>query len=212
MHEWRRVAWHGEESVILRVSVDGKRGGVVGKSELGVWRCEHMVGLAQDPAQSPSAKVEGQQDEGQQENPNAHCTAALCAASPTALVREQARGAWHATWRRLNQTGTHTNARPVVLDLEQLQAAVLRDHSDGGGLGVDAVLQELLERRRRAMDHFPRRDAIDHSLIQLHDRAHGEAGAGLRERDELGESERKAREVKVRRFMKMDFQLDFRAI
>ena len=112
----------------------------------------------------------------------------------------------------MNQTRTHTNARPVVLDLEQLQAAVLRDHSDGGGLGVDAVLQELLERRRRAMDHFPRRDAIDHSLIQLHDRAHGEAGAGLRERDELGESERKAREVKVRRFMKMDFQLDFRAI
>jgi hypothetical protein len=72
----------------------------------------------------------------------------------------------------LNQTGTHANARPVVLDLEQLQAAILRDHSDGGGLGVDTVLQELLKRRRRAMDHFPRRDAIDHSLIQLHDRAH----------------------------------------
>ena len=88
MHEWRRVAWHGEESVILRVSVDGKRGGVVGKSELGVWRCEHMVGLAQDPAQSPSVKVEGQQDEGQQENPNAHCLL-HCA--------QQARRRWSAS-------------------------------------------------------------------------------------------------------------------
>jgi hypothetical protein len=61
------VAWYGEESVIFRVSVDGKRGGVAGKAVRWVRRCEHMGGLAQ----RPSAKVRalGRGTTGQQEGP-----------------------------------------------------------------------------------------------------------------------------------------------
>lgn len=58
------------------------------------------------------------------------------------------------------------DAVAVVGDLDELEAAVLDGDGDGGRAGVDAVLDELLHRRGRPLDHLPRGDAVHHRLFQ----------------------------------------------
>ena len=54
----------------------------------------------------------------------------------------------------------------IVGDLYELESSVLDGYGDGGGAGVEAVLDELLHRRRRPLDHLPGRDAVHHRLLQ----------------------------------------------
>jgi len=54
----------------------------------------------------------------------------------------------------------------VVGNLYELESSVLDGDGDRGRAGVEAVLDELLDRRRRALDHLPRRDAVHHRFLQ----------------------------------------------
>jgi len=54
--------------------------------------------------------------------------------------------------RSAGRGGTHPDAAAVVLDLEELEAAVLDRDADAGCACVERVLDELLERVGRALD------------------------------------------------------------
>ncbi len=60
----------------------------------------------------------------------------------------------------------YPDAMAVIGDLDELEATVLHRNGDAGGASVEAVLDELLHRRRRPLDHLPRRDAVHHRLLQ----------------------------------------------
>jgi hypothetical protein len=64
---------------------------------------------------------------------------------------------------------TDSDAVAVVRDLNEFEAAVLDDDAYGGGVGVDAVLHQLLDGRYWPLDHLPGRDAVDHGLVQAVD-------------------------------------------
>ena len=64
------------------------------------------------------------------------------------------------------------HAAAVVGDPDQPAAALLQRNLDGTRACVDGVLDQLLDHRRRPLDHLPRRDAVDHALRQETDR-HG---------------------------------------
>ncbi len=53
------------------------------------------------------------------------------------------------------------HAGAVVGDRNQRLAALLEDNLDARGAGVDRVLDQFLDRRRRALDDLARGDAVD---------------------------------------------------
>ena len=59
---------------------------------------------------------------------------------------------------------TDSDAMAVVGDLDELEAAVLYDDVYGGGMGVEAVLDELLHGGDRPLDDLPC-DAVDNRLV-----------------------------------------------
>ncbi len=67
------------------------------------------------------------------------------------------------------------HARSVVADLDELAAAVLEDDVDGHGPGVDGVLDELLDHRGGALDHFTGGDLVDEVRGEDGDAGHGES-------------------------------------
>ena len=52
------------------------------------------------------------------------------------------------------------HADAVVGDLDPLDAAAIQRHRDPGGAGVERVLDQLLHRCGRALDHLARGDAV----------------------------------------------------
>ena len=70
------------------------------------------------------------------------------------------------------------DAGAVVLDLHALDAAGLEHHGDRLRAGVDAVLQQLLQHRGRALDHLARGDLADQQLRQDADRGSCEIRLG----------------------------------
>ena len=64
----------------------------------------------------------------------------------------------------------------VVLDLDPRESSVLRHDRDGGGAGVNRVLDELLHRRGGTLNHLARCDPVDGLLTQPMDHRdrHGE--------------------------------------
>ena len=64
--------------------------------------------------------------------------------------------------RQLELGGGHPGA--VVGNRDQRPAAVADDHVDPRRPGVDAVLHQLLDRRRRPLDHLAGGDAVDDGL------------------------------------------------
>jgi len=68
----------------------------------------------------------------------------------------------------------------IVGDLYELESSVLDGYGDGGGAGVEAVLDELLHRRRRPLDHLPGRDAVHHRFLQPPDAGRVRADARRR--------------------------------
>ncbi len=63
-------------------------------------------------------------------------------------------------------TALNSNAVAIVGDLQQLAAALLDDHGDLRRPRVEAVLEQLLERRARALNDLAGRDAVHHRLVQ----------------------------------------------
>ena len=104
------------------------------------------------------------------------------------FAREQRR--WvnvvHTAWRQ-GDSEADLDPAPVVLDLQQVQAAVLDGDADGRRARVEAVLDEFLERRRgpvynlhirrvnvlesprSAQTHLARGDAVDGYLAEATD-------------------------------------------
>jgi hypothetical protein len=73
-------------------------------------------------------------------------SASLAAAGPLSAAQSaRARGRQRGRER-------YANAGAVVLDLEELHAAVLDGDADARGACVERVLEQLLERRRRTVD------------------------------------------------------------
>ena len=68
----------------------------------------------------------------------------------------------------------------IVGDLYELESSVLDGYGDGGGAGVEAILDELLHRRRRPLDHLPGRDAVHHRFLQPPDAGRVRADARRR--------------------------------
>src|SRR6267154_2046853 len=64
------------------------------------------------------------------------------------------------------------NAGSVVDDTDLLYAAFDERDADVGGARIEAVLEELLQYRRRPVDHFPRRDLADERFGQRADGGH----------------------------------------
>ena len=60
---------------------------------------------------------------------------------------------------------TDSDAMAVVGDLDELEAAVLYDDVYGGGMGVEAVLDELLHGGDRPLDDLSGGDAVDDRLV-----------------------------------------------
>ena len=69
---------------------------------------------------------------------------------------------YHATWMPLNRQAGVLGLHPfaVVFDPDQLLAAELYDDNDPPGAGVDRVLDQLLDHRCRALDHFAGGDLV----------------------------------------------------
>jgi hypothetical protein len=64
------------------------------------------------------------------------------------------------------------NAATVVADPDELHAAAGELDADLARAGVDAVLDEFLERRRRSIDDFARGDLADEQIGQYLDGRH----------------------------------------
>jgi len=63
----------------------------------------------------------------------------------------------------------HKRKKKKISKKIEIEAAVLDDDAYGGGVGVDAVLHQLLDGRYWPLDHLPGRDAVDHGLVQAVD-------------------------------------------
>ena len=70
--------------------------------------------------------------------------------------------------RERQLVGAHAAA--VIGDRDQCLTAVAKRHLDAVGAGVDGVFDQFLDRRRRALDHLARGDAVDENGRQLADR------------------------------------------
>ena len=73
--------------------------------------------------------------------------------------------------REFQIPGAH--AASVVDDPDQPAAARLDGDLDGAGAGIDRVLDQFLDGRRRTLDHLARSDAVDEDGIEAADVAHG---------------------------------------
>jgi hypothetical protein len=65
--------------------------------------------------------------------------------------------------------GTDSDSVAVVGDLDKFEAAVLYDDVYGGGVGVEAVLHQLLHGGHWPLDHLSGRDSVHHALIETMD-------------------------------------------
>ena len=83
------------------------------------------------------------------------------------IVVGQLRGAV-ALDRQRQLVGSHAAA--VIGDRDQRLAAILEGDLDAVGAGIDRVLDQFLDRRRRALDDLARGDAVDENGRQLADR------------------------------------------
>lgn len=68
-----------------------------------------------------------------------------------------------------NETVTDSDSVAIVGDLDEFEAAVLDDEVDGGGGGVEAVLDQLLHGGDGALDDFPGGDSVDDGLAEAVD-------------------------------------------
>ena len=62
------------------------------------------------------------------------------------------------------------HATAIVRDRDQMLAAFLHAHIDARGSGIDRVLDQFLDRRRRPLDDFARGNAVDEDRRQKTDR------------------------------------------
>ena len=62
------------------------------------------------------------------------------------------------------------HARAIVGDRDQRLATLLEDNLDARGAGVDRVLDQFLDRSRRALDDLARGDAVDQNRREQADR------------------------------------------
>ena len=86
-----------------------------------------------------------------------------------------------ALHREREFVGRHAGA--VVGDRDEVAATLAHDHVDAPRAGVDGVLDEFLDRARRALDHLAGGDAVDERLRQDadgHDGARPLAPASVR--------------------------------
>jgi len=63
--------------------------------------------------------------------------------------------------------GLFVHPDPVVADSDRLRAAALDCHAYSGGVGVEAVLDQLLDDRGRPLDDFAGRDPFDCGRIEF---------------------------------------------
>ncbi len=70
--------------------------------------------------------------------------------------------------RQCQLVGGHAAA--IVDDSNQILATLLERDIDTRGAGIDRILDQFLDRRRRALDDFARGDAIDEDRGQQADR------------------------------------------
>ncbi len=61
---------------------------------------------------------------------------------------------------------------PIVLDEDPLLAALSDLDADGGSLGVQRVLEQLLDDARGSLDHFTRGDLVDERVVEESDPGH----------------------------------------
>ncbi|KAE9445447.1 hypothetical protein C3L33_22655, partial [Rhododendron williamsianum] len=61
----------------------------------------------------------------------------------------------------------YTDAVDVAGDLDEFEATVLDDDVDGGGAGVEVVLDQLLHGRDWPLDHFSGGDLVHHGHVQF---------------------------------------------
>ena len=80
--------------------------------------------------------------------------------------------------RELEVLGGHAGA--VVDDADEPASAALDRHLDRAGAGIDRVLDQFLHRRRRALDHFAGRDAVDEDGVEAADEGHARRLAAAR--------------------------------
>ena len=66
---------------------------------------------------------------------------------------------------------------PSSVDADEPAAAAVGEHVDARGAGIERVLDELLDRARRALDHFAGGDAVDDGFGELAD-GHGRLARG----------------------------------
>ena len=64
---------------------------------------------------------------------------------------------------------TDSDSVAVVGDLDKLEAAVLDEDIDGGGGGVEAVLEELLDGGDWALDDLAGGDSVDDGITETLD-------------------------------------------
>ncbi len=67
------------------------------------------------------------------------------------------------------------HAAAIVRDLELLDAALHQADADLGGAGIEAVLQQFLHHRGRALHHFAGGDLADQGVWKEANRGHGGA-------------------------------------
>jgi len=66
--------------------------------------------------------------------------------------------------RKNEQRVTYSDSVAVVGDLDELEAAILDEEIDGGGGGVEAVLEELLDGGDRPLNDLAGGDPVDNGF------------------------------------------------
>jgi len=74
---------------------------------------------------------------------------------------------------------TDSDSVAVVGDLNELEAAILDEEIDGGGAGVEAVLEELLDGVDRTLNDLAGGDSVDDGVTQALDFGRLHAGQGF---------------------------------
>ena len=95
----------------------------------------------------------------------------LAAKTERGDLQEIVVGSFEVQWR---STASDSSAAvmpgAVIGDRDKRLARHPQRDVDAVGAGVDRVLDQLLDRRRRALDHLARGDAVDENRRQLADR------------------------------------------
>ena len=60
----------------------------------------------------------------------------------------------------------------IVGNFDEAEAGLFQMHRDPRGVGVESVLDQLLDDRCRPLDHLAGGDAVDHVLLEDSDVAH----------------------------------------